>query len=119
MEVRLINGNELYGIESLLNTEIVQNSPEASFLMTQVLHDIQSMPTIDPETLPIVQELREQLERVTQERDAAVEQLRGDCEKCAYYKVTWNGCTPDFECPLSDRCLNRDMWEWRGPQKED
>lgn len=79
---------------------------------------VDNQPTIDPETLPIVRELREQLERVTRDRDAAVEQLRGDCEKCAYYKVTWNGCTPDFECPLSDRCLNRDMWEWKGMQEE-
>lgn len=61
----------------------------------------------------------ERAEKVERERDAAVEQLRGDCEKCANYKVTWNGCTPDFECPLSDRCLNRDMWEWNGGQKEE
>lgn len=53
------------------------------------------------------------------ERDAAVEQLRGDCEKCEHYRVTWNGCTPDYECPLSDRCLNRDLWEWDGGQKEE
>lgn len=70
-------------------------------------------------TPEVAQVLREQLKRVAQERDAAVEQLRGDCEKCAYYKVTWNGCTPDCECPLSDRCLNRDMWEWKGWQEED
>lgn len=58
-------------------------------------------------------------EKAERERDAAVEQLHGDCEKCAHYKVTWNGCTPDFECPLSDRCLNRDLWEWNGGQKEE
>lgn len=80
---------------------------------------IDDAPTIDPETLPIVRQLREELARVTAERDAAVEDLRGDCEKCAHYRVTWNGCTPDYECPLSDRCLNRDMWEWRGPRKEE
>ena len=62
---------------------------------------------------------KERAEKAEKERDAAVEQLRGDCEKCANYKVTWNGCTPDFECPLSDRCLNRDMWEWNGGQKEE
>lgn len=58
-------------------------------------------------------------EKAERERDAAVEQLRGDCEKCIHYKVTWNGCTPDFECPLSDRCLNRDMWEWNSGKKEE
>lgn len=62
---------------------------------------------------------KDRAEKAEKERDAAVEQLRGDCEKCANYKVTWNGCTPDFECPLSDRCLNRDMWEWNGGQKEE
>ena len=48
----------------------------------------------------------------------SMEQLRGDCEKCAHYRVTWNGCTPDFECQFSDRCLNRDLWEWRGIKEE-
>lgn len=74
-EQRLIDGNELYGIESLLNTDIIRNSKEASWLMSQVLYDIQSMPTIDPETLPIVRQLREELELVTAERDAAIKEL--------------------------------------------
>lgn len=56
-------------------------------------------------------------EKAERERDAAVYQMRGDCEKCAHFRVTWNGCTPDFECPISDRCLNRDMWEWNGGEK--
>ena len=76
MEQRLIDANELYGIESLLNTDIVQNSPEASWLMSQVLHDIQASPTIDPETLPIVRQLRAELARMTAERDAALRELR-------------------------------------------
>ena len=58
-------------------------------------------------------------EKAERERDAAVYQMRGDCEKCAHFRVTWNGCTPDFECPISDRCLNRDMWEWNGGEKEE
>lgn len=58
-------------------------------------------------------------EKEERKRDAAIEQVRGDCEKCDHYKVTWNGCTPDYECPLSDRCLNRDLWEWNGGQKEE
>lgn len=36
---------------------------------------IQMMPTIDPETLPIVRQLRSELERVTAERDAAIKEL--------------------------------------------
>ncbi len=68
--MRMIDGEELYNIEKLLDTDIIQNSKEAAWLMSQVLHDIEAMPTIDPETLPIVQELREQLSKVTAERDA-------------------------------------------------
>lgn len=66
-EQRLIDANELRGIESLLNTDIIRGSKEASWLMSQVLHDIDAMPTIDPETMPIVRELREKMERTEQE----------------------------------------------------
>lgn len=48
---RVIDGNELLEIESLLNTDIIQKSKEASWLMSQVLHDIAAMPTIAPESL--------------------------------------------------------------------
>lgn len=60
----------------------------------------------------------EMVKRLTAERDAAVECLRGDCMFCKHLRLTWNGNTPDYECPLSETCLNRDNWEWSGPQKE-
>lgn len=66
-EQRLIDANALRGIESLLNTDIIQASKEASWLMSQVLHDIDAMSTIDPETLPIVQQLRAELANCKQE----------------------------------------------------
>lgn len=74
--MRLIDGEELYNIEKLLDTNIIQRSPEASFLLSQVLYDIQASPTIDPETLQIVQELREQLAKVTVERDELKKNVR-------------------------------------------
>lgn len=118
MKQRLIDANKIPNYKYKVAARAGDKESLCEF---RVAHwkDIEEMPTVDPETLPIVQELREQLKRVAQERDAAVEQLRGDCEKCAYYKVTWNGCTPDFECPLSDRCLNRDMWKWKGLQEDE
>lgn len=89
-EQRLIDGNELYGIESLLNTDIIRNSKEASWLMSQVLYDIQSMPTIDPETLPIVQDLRSRNKRLKAVVKVQLEQIREKtaeidelCEKVA------------------------------------
>lgn len=42
-------------------------------------------PTIDPENLPIVRQLREELERVTKEREAAIADLYAarSCKTCA------------------------------------
>lgn len=74
--MRMIDGEELYDIEKLLDTDVIQNSKEAEHLMSQVLYDIEAMPAIDPETLPIVQELREQLAKVTAERDVLKKNAR-------------------------------------------
>lgn len=82
---------------------------------------IQMMPTIDPETLPIVRQLREELARVTEERDAAVR----DRAKLADYElsVCEGFCFGDTSHSISmcewlvyGKCKLR---EWRGPQKEE
>ena len=49
MAVRLIDGDELLGIERLLDTDVVRKSKTASWLLDQVLHDIQAMPTLTPQ----------------------------------------------------------------------
>ena len=61
-----------------------------------------------------MESMQEELDRVKAELDAAIENLRGECKYCKYFRIIWNGCTPDYECPLSEQCLNRDMWQWRG-----
>ena len=66
--MRLIDADTLKGDMSKL--PIMSNWGEA-FMPTL----IDEQPTIDPETLPIVRELRAELERVTKERDEA----RRDC----------------------------------------
>ena len=74
-------------------------------------------PTIDPETLPIVRQLREELARVTAERDAAVKDFEQaitiyrDVEGWDILCRFCNGksCRNDGECKP----------EWRGPQKEE
>ena len=73
------------------------------------LSSIDDAPTIDPETIPIVCQLREELARVTEERDAAVKQLSEveDCDTCKNAKCAMRGGT--------GKC----KWEWRGPQKEE
>lgn len=49
---RAIDGDELLGIERLLDTDIVRQSKTASWLLDQVLHDIQAMPTLTPPNEP-------------------------------------------------------------------
>lgn len=46
--MRAIDANELLGIERLLDTDVVRQSKTASWLLNQVLHDIQAMPTLTP-----------------------------------------------------------------------
>ena len=45
MEVRPIDGNELFGIVKLIDTDIIRGSKTASWLLDQVLFDISSMKT--------------------------------------------------------------------------
>ena len=55
MAVRPIDANELLGIERLLDTDVVRQSKTASWLLDQVLHDIQAMPTLTPPNEPLTQ----------------------------------------------------------------
>lgn len=80
-------------------------------------------PTIDPEGLPVVRQLRKELARVTAERDAAVKDLK-----------KWNVCATCENYRPKSRTSNRKIkkaylsggnwagcsrWEWHGPQKEE
>lgn len=48
MAVRPIDGNELYRIEKLLDTDIVRQDKVALNLLEQVIYDIQHVPTLTP-----------------------------------------------------------------------
>lgn len=53
---RAIDANELLGIERLLDTDVVRKSKTASWLLDQVLHDIQAMPTLtQPNEPPLLE----------------------------------------------------------------
>lgn len=90
----------------------VKNSRAPKAVKVETLVFLKTAPTIEPETLPIVRQLREELARVTKERDAAVERVQ-------HYAGCW-------ECDVRERgeCympfLEKDCkdWAWRGPQKE-
>lgn len=66
---------------------------------------LMEQPIIDPEDLPIVQELREQLAKVTAERNALLKEFAGECGVCANYEKCRNN--PCY-------CINGNMWEWCG-----
>ena len=66
----------------LIDADALLDKQECLYMKGHVLfhgvtaYTVENAPTIDPETLPIVRQLREELARVTAERDAAVADLR-------------------------------------------
>lgn len=99
------------------------NCSEYGIQNVMAVDDVSTLPEIDPETLPIVRELRAQLTKVTSERDAAIEQLHGNCPACKNY--TPNHCEgPCANCTYEYYAIHlgvnaEDKWEWRGPKKEE
>lgn len=66
MAIRPIDGDELLGITRLLDTDAVRQSKTASWLLDQVLHDIQAMPTLTQpnEWVSVEERLPEEKQRV-------------------------------------------------------
>lgn len=64
--------------------------------------------------------LQAENDRLRRERGAAVESIPHECKTCLYYTVTFNGCTPDYDCTnLDGGCSNNyDRWVWRGPKED-
>lgn len=96
-EQRLIDANKLNCLLGIAEKDIY------------VKYWLDRMPTIDPETLPIVRELREKLERVTGELDSYkmfFENITkcGDCNDCGKSAtcefVPKVGQTTRYNCPL-------------------
>ena len=81
-----------------------------------LIEDIREMRAA--EAVPVVQELREQLAKVTAERDAAVKtifQWTG-CPECRQWESENNWCKKhDREADSTDGC---DSPEWRGIQED-
>lgn len=78
---------------------------------------IANTPTVDPETLPIVQKLRGELARVTAERDAAVKTIFEwtGCPECKQWDSENEWCMKhDREADSSDGCNTP---EWRGTKE--
>lgn len=100
------------------------------------IEKIWDLPEIDPETLPIVQKLRaknfmlqtniesleKQITQITTERNAAIEQLHGECSACKHYSQ-YHAKGKCKNCKWDNASLSRpverwdDCWEWVGLQK--
>lgn len=98
----------------LIDADALLDKQEALYMKRHILfhgvtaYTIESSPTVDPETLPIVQELRAQLAKVTAERDALLKEVAGECGLCLHYDT----------CKNSDKntCFLGSEWEWRGTE---
>lgn len=72
------------------------------------------------EAADALEQLQAENDRLKRERDAAVESIPHECKTCLYYTVTFNGCTPDYDCTnLDGGCSNNyDRWVWCGPKED-
>lgn len=155
MEVRLIDANKI-----LYRQVWERGSLEPTNDAVALMSEVQAMPTINPEDLPIVQqlrrwvqdldhqlsewkfwygpmrereakelrenqaavnvmrkhcektiaELRKELARVMEEREALMKELAGNCDLCKHYE----------DCAVNHySCCGGADWEYRGPQKEE
>lgn len=71
-EQRLIDANEL--LEDIESAK--ENHGMGQIVANTLTRYVKRVPIIDTETMPIVRELREKLERVTAERDAALKWVK-------------------------------------------
>lgn len=124
---RLIDANEvqkrLLSYYSFVNENTNKSNYTGETLMSYEVADmikdcIEDTPTVDPETLPIVQKLRKELARVTAERDAAVKTIFewAGRPECKQWDRENEWCMKhDREADSSDGCNTP---EWRGAKEE-
>lgn len=116
-EQRLIDAN------ALREDWLENGENEYVYDTNSFLESLDDAPTIDPESLPIVRQLREELARVTAERDTAVKDLKkwSVCATCKSYRPK----SRKSNCQLKTAYLSGgnwagcSKWKWRGPQKEE
>ncbi|WP_394967406.1 hypothetical protein [Candidatus Allofournierella merdipullorum] len=104
-----------------------QPSVKPSAVWSEAATLAREAPTIDPETIPLVRQLREELERVKKERDAVAKDVKRIVRRwdngeelvqvCADFCANNNGvCVRHAELGRFDECKG---FAYRGPQKEE
>lgn len=101
---RAIDGDELLGIERLLDTDAIRKSKTASWLLDQVLHDIQAMPTLTPpnEWMSVYDRLPEPGERV----------LATDCGFVGEFYINKRGKWQRYNVNCSELLMALDILYW-------
>ena len=104
MAIRPIDGDELLGITRLLDTDAVRQSKTASWLLDQVLHDIQAMPTLTPpnEWVSVEERLPEPGERV----------LATDCGFVGEFYINKRGKWQRYNVNCSELLMALDILYW-------
>ena len=105
----------------LINLELKQKEQDKAIeAVNQKVDGIRDVVVLSPNSWrEECRKLRAELEQVKRERDAAIESIPHECDTCVYYTVSFNGCTPDYDCINPDGgCSNNyDRWQWRGPEE--
>lgn len=112
-EQRLIDAN------ALREDWLENGENEYVYDTNSFLASLDDAPTIDPESLPIVRQLREELARVTAERDAAVKDLETAMKIDSEVDDIGLSCFLCHVCIKNDTCDGACNPKWRGPQKEE
>ena len=107
---------KLFSYYSFVNEDTNKSNYTGETLMSYEVADmiedcIENTPSINTETLPIVQELKEQLAKVTAERDAAIDSLENIC---MYGDPPCKYCHEQGKCLFNDSpeyCIN---FYWEG-----
>ena len=116
MAVRPIDGNELYRIEKLLDTDIVRQDKVALNLLEQVLYDIQHVPTLTQPNEPLTLEViaKSQLLQMLGEK---VEVIRmGEMCQAEWATVrSFGDCKTDSGCSCCHELYGKTWIAYRRP----
>lgn len=102
---RMIDANELYRIEKLLDTDIVRQDKVALNLLEQVLYDIQHVPTLTQpnEALPVL---------VNDEPDREyIDYICPRCKNAISQRRRGQRMETVYQCKYHDNCGQRVDWE--------
>ena len=108
MAVRPIDGNELLDIERLLDTDVVRQSKTASWLLDQVLHDIQVMPTLTPPNEPLSVLVNDEPDR------EYIDYICPRCKGIISQRRRGQRMETVYQCKYHDNCGQR--MDWSNPQ---